>query len=303
MIQGQIRPTWKKQLFVAGFSLFFTAFLSQTLLAHESVDLQIEKLSRIIQDHPEDARLLLRRGELNRVLGHWPKALADYAEARRLDPDFSEVDFSEARMMVESGRPQESLPLLSMFLERFPDHVAGLSLRGQAQRALGLHRRAAISFTRAIRTAIVAGRHPAPELFTECAQAWSDTGEKGRDAALKILEEGLALMGSPVTLELVALEIEEEAGLTKAALTRLSRLAAGSRSPAPWLLRRGQILEAAGEPEKAREAFSHALASIEKLPGSKRKVRSMVLMKEQILGALHRLAVEAGNEGSEDLSH
>ena len=102
MIHGQVRPASGMQLLVAGVILFSISALKQPLLAHESVDLQVAELTRGILARPGDARQILRRGELNRILKKWPDARADYQDARRLDPELDEVDFCEARMLVES---------------------------------------------------------------------------------------------------------------------------------------------------------------------------------------------------------
>jgi len=55
-----------------------------------------------------------------------------------------------------------------------------------------------------------------------------------------------------------------------------------------WLLRRGDILRAAGREEEAKKNYREALAAIERLPEAHRNTRATVELQEKIRAALER---------------
>ncbi len=86
------------------------------------------------------------------------------------------------------------------------------------------------------------------------------------DETLATLDEGSRRLGSVVTLELAATELEVSRARYDAALTRMDRLAATAPRKEQWLLQRREILERAGRPAEAREAFAAALLAVENPP-------------------------------------
>ena len=133
---------------------------------------------------------------------------------------------------------------------------------------------------------------PAPELFIARARALVAAGAKHHEEALRGLEEGLALLARPVTLELEALEIELTLKRFDDALARLDRLAAAAPRPEPWLVRRGEILERAGRLADSRRAYTAALDSISTLPQARRDSSFFAKLEQQAQAALERIPVD-----------
>ena len=86
------------------------------------------------------------------------------------------------------------------------------------------------------------------------------------EEAIRSLDEGIARIGSVVTLHLRALALEESLGRIDAAAARLEQLAAESERRESWLKRRGDLFARAGRAVEARAAYSAALAAIDSLP-------------------------------------
>jgi len=275
----------RKNLRAAAHGVACVVFLAAAspLLAHGDVHDQIDALTKRIAAEPENAELRLRRGELRRVHGDTELALADYREAARLDPSLEAVGLCVARAFLEGGRPAEAAPPLERALARRPDDAEALLLRARVHAALGETARAAALFPRAL----AAAKSPTPDLYAETARALAADGR--REDALAALESGLSRLGHPVSLEEAALEMELALGRTDAALARLGRLASASKRPERWLARRAEVLERAGRPVEAREAFTSAVHAIETLPPRLRASRATAALEESVRAGLARV--------------
>lgn len=269
--------------------LLALSLLATAALAHEEIPRQISDMTAEIQRSPGDAGLYLRRGELYRIHREWEAARADYARARRLDPGLALVHFCEARMHMDAGDPGGALAEVERFLAAAPGAPAGLAVKGDALAALARHAEAARAYDDAIRARVAEGGRPAPELFIARARAWIAAGPANAETALAGLEEGLALLGLPVTLDIEALEIEVGSGRIGAALDRVDRLAARSPGKEGWLARKAEILAGAGRSAEAAGAYREALRAIEELPGGKRRLPAIERLEAGLRAGLASL--------------
>lgn len=252
--------------------------------AHPEIEAQISDVTEHIAVRTDDASLYLRRGELHRVHRDWEAALADFERARGLGSG-PIVDFHVGRMQLEAGRYAAAAETLDRFLAVEPEHEAGLVARARARVALGRPLEAAADLSRAL---AVTSR-PQPTFYLERARALMAAGDRHLDEAIRGLDEGLERLGRPVTLELEAIDLEVRAGRYDAALARIDRIAAASVRREAWLIRRGELLEQAGRPAQAREAYTLALAAIDALPPSRRGNRAVQRLQAQARSALARL--------------
>ncbi len=256
------------------------------LLAHPGLDEQIASVNAQIAEHPEDAALYLKRGELHRIHRDWPAAQADLIKAMTLQPDLTVAELCLGRMKLDAGAPAEAKPYLDRYLAKRPNDAEALALRGSALEALGQHLRAAEDLTQCIATP---GHDPRPEYYLDRARALQAAGPQYLAQAIQGLDEGRARLGDPVTLQLLALDLELERKNFDGALRRVDELAHASARQEPWLIRRGTILEAAGRPGEAREAYTRAIAAIEALPGARRGTRAVASLESEARAALQRL--------------
>jgi tetratricopeptide (TPR) repeat protein len=264
--------------------------LSTPALAHQEIEEQIRVIDKLIEARPLDASLYLRRGELYRIHRDWDLAEKDYLQARKLDPDLPTVDFSLGRMHFEAGDLDQARQYLDRFLEARPGDPKGREIRGQVLMKQGRYLAAADDFTVALDHAVQGT--PRPELYLLRARALVTAGPKNLDRALESLEEGLEDLGSPVTLQLYALELETNAKRYDAALRRVDRLAAGSVRKEPWLMRKGALLEAAGRPDEAIAVYREALEAIETLSPRRRGTKAVQRLETEALTALERLGID-----------
>ena len=245
-------------------------FTGEIARAHEGVDEHIVAITKKIKRDPKNALLYLQRGELYRVHRNWSRAAADYDRAARLQPGLTIVDLARGRMFFESGKFSRAKFVLDRFLRQRPNDVEGLTTRARVFAKLAARTEAVDDFTRAI--ALM--QPPEPELYLERAEVLAGDIRFVQDA-LRGLDEGIKRLGPLVTLQLAAIDIEVRSKNYDAALTRLDLIAAKSERKETWLVRRGEILKAAGRNEEARNAFNAALMAIDTLPPARRNNRAI----------------------------
>ena len=209
------------------------------------------------------------------------------------------VDLCRARLHLDRGAPADALEAAERALDAEPDAPAPAQLlRAAALDALDRPAEAAAAYDEALahaervrpgdvlaaadchrrgggaasppdrddaRTAEPTAAEPTAAEPTAAAPA---TASGGHLAALLCLERGLARLGPSVSLELAALDDEVALERWKPALARIDRLMAGEVRQESWLLRRGEVLEAARCPGEARKAYAAALEALELLPAA-----------------------------------
>jgi predicted Zn-dependent protease len=263
-------------------SIFASACLlsTQNAAAHGDVHLQIEQLTTVLKDKPNDALLWHKRGELYRAHHEYAHALADYAQAELLDPGLEVIHLSRGRVMYESGRYADAYRSLSQFLQMAPDHAEALLLRARTRIELGQRHAAELDFAEALANS----KDPGPELFIERAQNLSQVGKVS--PALSVLEQGLMRLGGVVTLEDAALNIELRAKRFAQALRRVETMLGRSERKEHLLARKAQILEASGDKVAAQKVRKEALVAIEGLPEIKRKLEATQKLTRELESGL-----------------
>ena len=244
--------------------------------AHDGIAGQIARLTAQIKNAPADASLRLRRGELHRVNRQWREALADLDRAKQLDASLRRVDLARAHVFLDSSRHAEAVAAADRYLSHDPDHLDALLIRARARVILRRFTAAADDFTRIIRS------RPLPDFYLERARAQRASGPDGLAPALRGLDQGLARIGSIVTVELEALDLERVLRQFDRAIARIDRLAAQSARKEQWLARRGAVLEQAGRRDEARASYAAAIAAAEQLPARTQRTRAT----QQLLTAL-----------------
>ena len=268
-----------------GLGLCLCCLLAVSLLGHGDAHDLIRTVSEQLREHPRDSDLYYQRGELYRRHGDFDLALADYERAARYSTNTPMLDLSRGLLLVDAKWPQTAKVYLDRFLARETNHVVALVTRAKAQLQLQNRDAAVFDYTLAIQ----ASREPRPELFIERAQALI-TDDGGRlDEAIQGLDEGIRRLGSVITLQLYAIDLELKRRQTNAALGRLDGIIAQSPRKETWQARRGEILQQAGRRQEARAAFITALGELGKLPPARRNVPALQELERRIRSAITNL--------------
>jgi predicted negative regulator of RcsB-dependent stress response len=235
--------------------------------AHDDPEHELVVLSAQIEAEPASAPLRLQRAELNRARRDWAAALADLQAASTLDPSMAAVDLALARLMLDSGDLPAARQAAERFALRSPRNVTGHLVRARILLASGDKSGAADEFTRAVdidRERRGDASAIQPDDYLDRARALADTGRI--DEAVEGLDEGIASLGGAVTLQLLAIELDEKRGNVDGALARVAALEAHANRKEAWMARRGDILAEAGRGEEAKAAYRNALETISALP-------------------------------------
>lgn len=257
--------------------------------AHDEPINQIAALTLQIGAEPGNAVLYLRRGELHRLDREFSAALADYASARRLDPSLVIAELGAGRALLEAERPAEARPVLERYVRARPRDAEG---RLELARTLVLLREtknADLEYARAIALA----PQPSPDLYFERARFLREVGRES--AAIQVLDRGIARLGPLASLEEIAIELDLARKNYDGALARLDRVFPPSARQETRLVRRGEILVAAGRSREARETFERAQRAIEALPSRLRQTRAVQQLEGRVRSSLESLRV-AGPE-------
>jgi len=261
-----------------------------TGFAHGPADEAIERLTQRIESDGESAELYLSRGELHRAQGDWASAERDLDRAAGLDPDRVEVDLYRGRLMLAQSRYAPAEAALSRVIAATPDNAGARALRARALAELGRRREASDEYG----AAIARQPNPSPVLYLERARLLATGDDAERREALGGLDAGLAKLQGATTLELLAIELELAGADFDAALARLGRIEQRSSRKDPWLMRRAEILEAAGRDVEAAAALNRALDAMADLPASRRDSRDARDSEARIRDAMLRLASREG---------
>ncbi len=255
--------------------------------AHAGIHERIDEYSRQLLAHPNDAALYYARGELYRAHQKWDLALADLDRAQQLDPALAEVDLARGKLWLESGSVKRAVTALDRYLSRRTAHVDGYATRARANVLLRHFRRAVADYDQAI-----AGlKNATPEYYRERAQAVLQASDGSVEEALAGLDAGIHAIGPVVSLQGLAIELEQRRSAYGAALRRLEQLPPLLQSTPKWQVIRCEILHHLGRIQEARAVLSGVLDRISAMPASRRKstvMQGLRMRAEAALGQLER---------------
>jgi tetratricopeptide (TPR) repeat protein len=253
-------------------------------LAHESLLLSIRTVSAAIDRAPQDASLYLKRAELQRLHHDWEAARADLARVAALAPELVVVDVYRGRLLLDEGRLDEAIAILSPYLEQHPDDAQARLSRARALATLERPMEAVTDYSIALE------QYQTPELYLERSDVLAASGTEQLAAALEGLDEGIERLGPLPAFELRTVDYELRRGDIDAALRRVDRAVARSALKGPWLLRRAEILERANQPDEAVLDYKAAHAAVLQLPEHRRLTRMFQDLETRIAVALKRLS-------------
>lgn len=261
--------------------LVLVAALTATpVLAHGDLHEQIQTISARIRAEPNNAQLVFHRAELYRDHEEWALAAADYDRAEKLAPGNIVVRLGRGRLWMAMGKLEAAKIEFDAFLAAEPDNAGALADRAQLAQAQGRFDDAAADYSAAI-------AHADPvdaELYLGRARALAAAGKI--DAAISGLDEGSAKLGHPPTLGLLAVDLERGRGNHAAALDRVDAMRAGAVRQEAWLERRGDILQAAGRGEEARQAWTDSLRALDALPTRLAGTDAMQALRQRLTAKL-----------------
>lgn len=267
--------------------------LSGGVSAHGDIHERIGAITKQIEATPLDAPLYAQRAELERQHEDWQAALSDYAKARKVDPTI-DVDLPLGRTLLESGRPEEALPLLNRFLDRTPTAPRALIYRARTYVKLDRNEEALTDYRAALKCTPV----PEPDLIIETADSLTAHGLEKE--ALLVLSAGIEKLGDIPSFILRAMDLEIATKNYDAALGRVRTVQQTAPRPEPWMARRASILAQAGRIQESKMAWQALVEHLAALPNLERGSQAMSKLMEDAklaLASLDSLPKTHGNSG------
>ncbi|MFM8357373.1 MAG: hypothetical protein ACKOET_02335, partial [Verrucomicrobiota bacterium] len=253
-----------------------------SLAAHGPLHEQIRALDDQLATSPTNAPLLVRRAELHRLDGTFSNVVADLATAARLQPELESLWWVRGRLHADTGQAAGAIEDFTRLIQRQPSLAGAFAERARAHEALQHLREAAADYSEALRLLAT----PDPDLYLARARVERRRGPPHLAGALRGLDEGLARLGPLVTLQLEAVDLEVALGRTDEAVRRLQVLAGRSARQEVWLVRQAEVLQAAGRPEEAGQAWKDAARACLALPPRLRQSRATQELEKRIAAAL-----------------
>jgi tetratricopeptide (TPR) repeat protein len=183
--------------------------IAPAVLAHGPVEDRVRELSRDIARDPSNIDLILKRAGLYEDLGLYAEALADFERVVRLEPSRHVALLGRAVVLLDVNQPAQALEAIDEFLAREPDQATE-AWRVRAHCLMRLQR--VDDAIDSIDRAIAMADPPVPDDYLSRARWIASLGESHLDDAVAGLDEGLARLGPSVSLQLAAIEIEQQRG-------------------------------------------------------------------------------------------
>jgi tetratricopeptide (TPR) repeat protein len=167
------------------------------------------------------------------------------------------------------------------FLRQYPNHAACLEYRARMARDSGDYETALADFKRVFELQA----RPNPGHYISAAQMLGSTSDQGVDAALALLDQGMARLGTIPQLQRFAIELESARGNYQAALERLQSLQATEGSSPKWCADMGELLATMKRPQESQHWYLEAARQLQ----TQRKTPATLALQAQIQAALAAL--------------
>ena len=265
-------------------ALITTIIIALSLPPHGDLHDRIKELDVALSKEPRSIELLMKRGELHRMHGEFPKALRDLHKAKDIDPKRVEIDLLEGRLLIDMKKHRAAEKSLRRFLEARPRHTLGLRLAAMNERLRGDFGGA----SKYLLLLLQDSKGATPQDVLHCAEALKKSKKKESKRALLVLNRELEKRGPVIALELAALSLEKELCRYQAALQRVERLAKGQKRQDTWSMHKAEIFLLQGKRIEAEAAMRKALQEIAQLPMAVRRRPAIVKQKQSIVEKLAR---------------
>ena len=246
-------------------------FAHQGIRAHPGVQEALRHYDRLIEQSPRDQALYVQRGIVYSNDGQYEQARADFTRAAELgDPVLVSFDFGVLHYRM--GEFPASRRYFDAWLQRFPDHAAGLEYRARLRRDAGDHDGAIADFRRVFALA----PRPNPGDYISVAEMLESRGDEGVAAALGVLDQANAKLGVTPQVQRKAIALEMRRKQPERAIERMRALESTLGASPDWKVEMGELMLLTGRSEEAQAWFRKAadqLAGLRLTPARQQLMR------------------------------
>lgn len=268
---------------ILGLSIGIIFLFSLIASAHDGLHEQIVAVTKEINKAPKNAALYFKRAELYRLHEEWKNSEKDFDRAEKLDSTLSVVNLGRGKLWLDAKHFSKAKLALDIFLANESDSFEGIITMARVLVKLKQTTMAVKYFSQAILLA----PEDSAEIYLERAETLRSADKI--DEALRGLDEGLEKLGSLVTLQTAAIDLETSRKNYDAALARLDKLSSTMERKESFLLRQGEILLQAGrfcEAKKSLLASQKGFESLSLFRKNIRAVKEQMARLEKLLAAM-----------------
>ncbi|MCH9699382.1 MAG: hypothetical protein K0U68_14885 [Gammaproteobacteria bacterium] len=242
-----------RQLIMSKLAILFITY-SCVIRAHGIVHEQITQISREIVSQ-DTAQNRIERAQLYRMDGQWMPASQDFLRARELNSENNRIDFLEAAMWHDAGKPGLALPLVNRLLKNQGNHINGLWLRARILSALGDTAQALDDYRQIASSA----ERMLPEMYLEWAHTQAALAPTNLSAVNQIIQQGVTQLGPLASLLQYAIHFNRDHHAYQSALDWLNMLPEQLQIQPHWVLQRADLLGLTEQHMEARVKRQQAL--------------------------------------------
>lgn len=237
---------------------------------HGPVHEEINKLSQLIEVHPDSIFLYAERGLLYQEDEDWKSAIADFEKILTLDETIIISYFSLAESYYHIKAYQQAKHNIQRYLYHAPNNGFGHSIAAKIYHRTNEKILAISHFQKAIE---LKKNHVQTDDFIDLANVYKD-----EDAwqALQILEKGIAIIGPVIALQTQVVELSNENKWYGRSLKMVDQILLKASRKEYWLLQKAKILENQGAYQEAKNYYKNCLSEI---AGLKPKIKETDFVK------------------------
>ncbi len=228
-------------------------------LAHPGLHHDIERVTKALELEPLRADLWIERAHYYRLDEQYDNALSDLERAEELAPDKLDAAAHRGMVYVAMQRDADAERELTRFLEGGPGSSDTFAARARIRVRDGRLALALADYDAAL--ALEAD----VEYFLDRGRVQVQMGQL--DEAASGYRVALSQVGGAVTVLQALIDVEVRRTDYAAALSLVDTAMAASPVKTTWLLRRAEVLRAAGREAEARQALDTALIEADRVLG------------------------------------
>lgn len=243
---------------MTGASALLIAIASSNAQAHPGAHHDVERLTGLLKERPEDVELLIQRAHFARLDRQFDLALRDLkvVEAIVSRPD---VHFHRGRIFADEGLNPAAEREFTLAIDGGLKTGQAYAARGRIRREIGEVEDALVDFDASL------ALMPDLELYVERGELQVNLNRL--DDAEKGYREAVSRLGDAFVIRSAQIDLAELRGTYRDAIALVDEQLSKSRSKTDWLLKRAEILAragdekgAAGDRQKALEEINVAIA-------------------------------------------
>ena len=244
------------------------AALVLPLAAHPDPRHTLQEIDSHLAQAPEDQELLRQKAQLYLSTGNPTEAAAIFLALQKLGPDEPANLLLDARLALSRDERESAAAKARALVTKHSRFDKGWKFLAQAEESAGRRDAAIAAILRYLEITV----YPEPgEVLTAVGWLQGRSAAGDAEAAVAVLDGGLAKTGCLSGLHHKAIEIELGLGRYDSSLRRIDALAARFRPSVDLSLRRADVLEKANRFREAAQACDSALALLDALPATRKR--------------------------------